>query len=236
MDASQHLLALTQALADPLRLMILQELMGGPATVSELTALTDASQPNVSNHLALLRERELVRATRQGRQVVYELRDPAVAQLVEALAAVAGPTTPASTRKSPLVRARTCYDHLAGRLGVAIFDALVSRDALHTSSTTGGPTKSRAVELGAAGAALFADIGIDIADVRREKRQFAYACLDWTERRPHVGGALGAALWMASLEHGWVLRQPGTRGVILTEAGRRELSARLGAQIEEASA
>ena len=88
-QGQQRLIALTQALADPLRLDILRELLGGPATVSELTALTGATQPNVSNHLALLRERGLVRATREGRQMRYEVRDPAVAALIEALAVVA---------------------------------------------------------------------------------------------------------------------------------------------------
>ncbi|HET9111277.1 MAG TPA: metalloregulator ArsR/SmtB family transcription factor, partial [Ktedonobacterales bacterium] len=89
MDASQRLVALTQALADTLRMEILRELMVGAATVSELTALTGATQPNVSNHLALLRERGLVRATREGRQMRYEITNPAVASLIEALAVVA---------------------------------------------------------------------------------------------------------------------------------------------------
>src|SRR5690242_10848020 len=115
-----HLVAVIQALADTLRLALLQALMSGPATVSELVALSGASQPNVSNHLALLRERGLVRASRQGRHNVYELRDATVAQLVESLSALAGDgvgdgvTTAAKTRgrASPaLAAARTCYDH-----------------------------------------------------------------------------------------------------------------------------
>ena len=234
MDGSQRLIALTQALADPLRMELLRELMGGPATVSELTALTGATQPNVSNHLALLRERGLVRATREGRQMRYEIENPAVAGLIEALAAVAdAPARTAPERVTPpLARARLCYDHLAGQVGVALFDALVARDALSLASTAPTPARtgragpSAAVELGPAGAALLSELGVDVAAARREKRRFAYACVDWTERRPHLGGALGAALCAAATAHGWVVRQPATRAVILTEVGRRALRER----------
>lgn len=247
MEGSQRVIALTQALADPLRLDILRELMGGAATVSELTALLGATQSNVSNHLAVLRERGLVRATREGRQMLYELRDPAVASLIEALAAVAGaPEKRAQPRvSSPLTQARVCYDHLAGRVGVALFDALVVRDALRIVSSAPAPAKTVAgrsgraalstlVELGPAGAALFADLGVDVAAAQREKRRFAFACVDWTERRPHLGGALGAALWAAAVAHGWVARQPGTRVAIVTDAGWQALRERLGVELAHA--
>ncbi len=243
MEANQRVIALTQALADPLRLGILRELMGGAATVSELTALTGATQPNVSNHLALLRERGLVRATREGRQMRYELRDPAVASLIEALAAVAdAPQTPRRTPERatpPLARARLCYDHLAGQVGVALFDALVARDALRlapaaTPARAGRAAPSAAVELGSAGEALFGDLGVAVADARREKRRFAYACVDWTERRPHLGGALGVALCAAAVARGWVARQPGTRAVIVTEAGWQTLRDRFDIELAQA--
>jgi DNA-binding transcriptional ArsR family regulator len=231
MEAHQRVIALTQALADPLRLDILRELMGGPATVSELTALTGATQPNISNHLALLRERGLVRATREGRQMLYELHDPAVASLIEALAAVADAPQKRTPERAtpPLARARLCYDHLAGQVGVALFDALVARDALRLAPAAAADARagragpSAAVELGPAGAALFDDLGVSIADVTREKRRFAYACVDWTERRPHLGGALGAALCAAAQARGWVARQPGTRALIVTDAGWQAL-------------
>src|SRR5215831_8733632 len=100
MDENEQLFLLAQALADPLRLVMLQHLLIGPATVSELQSLTGTSQSNVSNHLALLRERDLVRATREGRQILYTLRDASVAQLVESLTAVAG-MIPARLWKSP---------------------------------------------------------------------------------------------------------------------------------------
>lgn len=243
MEGNQRLIALTQALADPLRLDILRELLGGPATVSELTALTGATQPNISNHLALLRERGLVRATREGRQMRYEVRDPAVAALIEALAVVAQApqaARPAANRPTPpLARARLCYDHLAGQVGVALFDALVTRDAIRLAAAAatragGGAGRagpSAAVELGPAGAALFAELNVAVDEAQREKRRFAYACVDWTERRPHLGGALGAALARAAQECGWVARQPATRAVIVTEAGWRALRERLGMEL-----
>jgi DNA-binding transcriptional ArsR family regulator len=216
-----------RALADPLRLAVLQHLMNGPATVSGIVSVTGETQSNVSNHLALMRERGLVRASRQGRQRIYELRDGSVAQLVESLTAVAG-AEPARYRGSPpLTRARTCYDHLAGRVGVALFDTLLSRGAV------GGPHEPKAsVELGPEGEAVFGELGIDLEEVRRERRRFAYACLDWTERKPHLGGALGAALWAKFVERGWVLTKPGTREVIVTDEGKANLESELGVRFE----
>lgn len=231
MDVHSEMLELAQALADPLRLAILQSLMSGPATVSELMSLTEATQSNVSNHLALLRERGLVRATRQGRQMVYELRDASVGYLVETLAQVAG-SAPASLQKSPpLVKARTCYDHLAGKLGVALFDALVAQQALRAPAVSHGP-----VEPGPAAPEIFGRLGIDLAAVRRERRKFATACLDWTERRPHLGGALGAVVWAQCIERGWVVRQPGTRAIILTDAGKLGLQSALAVSFSEDAA
>ncbi len=228
MNDNQQLAALVQALSDPLRLAILQRLMGDSATVSELMSLTNAAQSNVSNHLALLRERGLVRATRQGRQMIYALHNPAVAQLVESLTLVAGGVPAAVQKSPPLVKARTCYDHLAGRLGVAIFDALVAQDALSLPDTG-----ERLVQPGPAAAAVLARFGVDLPAVRRARRRFATACMDWTERRPHLGGALGAAIWTRCLESGWVVKQPGDRSLVVTKAGRDGFREQFDIEIEE---
>jgi DNA-binding transcriptional ArsR family regulator len=226
MDVNPRLLAVTQALADPLRLAVLHHLMGGPASVSELMTVVGAEQSRLSNHLALLRERDLVRTTRQGRHVIYELHDPAVARLVEALGQIGG--APARAVKSaPIARARTCYDHLAGRLGVAVFDALVARDAVKRPERAPG-----AVELGPQAAPVFKKLGVVMNEVRRERRRFATACLDWTERKPHLGGALGAALWGELTSRGWIARRPGTRAVAVTTAGGRALRRTLGIALE----
>ena len=156
--------------------------------------------------------------------MVYELMDPGVAQLVESLTLVAG-GVPARVVKSPsLVKARTCYDHLAGRLGVAIFDSLVAGDVIEKP----GPLETT-VNLGRMAPEMLGRLGIDMASLRGGRRRLATACLDWTERRPHLGGALGAALCACLMEQGWVLRQRGTRAVIVTEAGKQALLEHLGA-------
>jgi DNA-binding transcriptional ArsR family regulator len=226
MDISPRLLEVTRAIADPLRLAVLHHLMGGPAAVSELMAVIGVEQSRLSNHLAVLRERNLVRSTRQSRQVIYELRDAAVGRLVESLGQIGG--APARTVKSvPIARARTCYDHLAGRLGVAVFRALVDRNGLRKPKEVPGD-----VELGPQAQRLFGALGLDMAVVRQERRRFATTCLDWTERQPHLGGALGAALWAELVARGWIVRRPGTRTVIVTSAGARGLKRRLGVAVD----
>lgn len=215
---------IAQALADPTRFKILERLTDGPAAVSELVSLTGEAQSKVSNHLAVLRERGMVSATRIGRQRVYEVSNPSVSQLVESLTVIAG-RGPTKVEMSPsLARARTCYDHLAGRLGVAIFDALIRRRAIEQPTARyRGP-----VGLGPTGPAVFEHLAIDLHEVRLERRQFATACGDWSERRPHLGGALGAALWARTLERGWIVRKPGSRMVVVTEKGRRGFAKHLG--------
>jgi DNA-binding transcriptional ArsR family regulator len=222
MGENEQLITLAQALADPLRLVILQQLMEGPATVSELQSLTGEAQSKVSNHLALLRERDLVRATREGRQMIYTLRDASVGQLVESLTVVAG-MVPTKLWKSPqLIAARTCYDHLAGRYGVALFNALLALEAIKE------PVEMRGeVEPGPKSAEVFGKLGLDLDSLRRERRRFAFACPDWTERRPHLGGVLGAALWAQFVERGWVVKQQGTRAIIVTDVGKQQLREQL---------
>jgi DNA-binding transcriptional ArsR family regulator len=222
MDANHPLVGITQALADPLRLAVLHHLMAGPATVSQLMTVVGAEQSRLSNHLAVLRRRNLVRATRQGRQMVYELHDAAVGTLVESLRQIAGGPARA-VRSVPIARARTCYDHLAGRLGVSVFAALVERQAVKRQQDVPGN-----VELGRQAEPLFGTLGVNLDAVRRERRRFAFACLDWTERKPHLGGALGAALWVELVSRGWIVRRPGTRAVLVSPAGTRGLKRTLG--------
>lgn len=228
MDEYTPIVELAQALADPLRLSILQQLMESPATVSELMSLTGATQSKVSNHLALLRERNLVCATRDRRQVVYTLRDASVGQLIESLSLAAG-AIPNKQWKSPqLIAARTCYDHLAGRYGVALFDALLHQQAITTPTARHGN-----IELGLRGEEVFGKLGLDLGAVRSLRRRFAFACPDWTERHPHLGGALGAALWAQLVERGWVVKQQGTRATIVTDVGKQRFQKLFGIQVNE---
>jgi DNA-binding transcriptional ArsR family regulator len=224
---------LLRALADPLRFAILLHLMGGPATASELVGATGGSQSNVSKHLALLRAAGLVEAERQGRSAVYALRGPDVAELIEAVQRASG-DGPLVRRALPEIAvARTCYDHLAGRLGVALFRSLVAAGALRdVDARRGRARKVRSglgrVELGPRAADVFGALGIDLTQTAAERRQFATACRDWTESQPHLGGALGAALQRRLLRERWILRRSGTRAVHLTARGRAALAERFG--------
>lgn len=234
-NTNANILEVAQAISEPLRLAVLQHLMGGPATVSELVSTLGTAQSKVSNHLALLRRHGLVHTTQQGRQIVYELRDRSVADLVEALAAVAGARPEIARKSPPLASARSCYDHLAGKLGVAIFAALVANGAIKTSDTYSvAGQKARQgwhkVELGPAADEVFTRLGVNLEQAKSERRKFATACLDWTERRPHLGGALGAELYVACLERGWVIKRNGARVVTVTPGGRRGLRKYLGLQ------
>jgi DNA-binding transcriptional ArsR family regulator len=204
-----------QALADPLRFALLVCLLEAPATVAELVAVTGASQPNVSNHLAVLREQGLVQARRKGRHVEYDIGNPAVAQVVEALSALADASSTAPRPPAPLGLGRTCYDHLAGVLGVAILEALIQLDALGQPDRSSGT-----IRLGKAAGRTFSELGVDVESALRTRRKFAYGCLDWTEHRPHLGGSLGAALCQRFFDAGWIVGGPNSRAVLVTEDGQ----------------
>jgi DNA-binding transcriptional ArsR family regulator len=230
-------LRIVTALSDPIRYAVVQHLMSGPATVSELVAHTGAAQSKVSNHLALLRSAGLVETSRSGRYVAYELADPAVASVIEALER-ASHTGAAAAREVPeIALARSCYDHLAGRLGVALFRSLVARRAIRDVRTSAAARKGRSglgeVELGRDASAVFGALAIDLDEIATKRRQFATACSDWTESRPHLGGALGAALQQRLLRENWVQRRGGTRALRITKAGREELRERFGIDVAQ---
>jgi DNA-binding transcriptional ArsR family regulator len=214
-----------QALSDPVRFAILARLLEGPATVGTLTAATGAGQSNVSNHLSLLRRRGFVRARKEGRQMEYRIARPAVAHAVEALMALGdgGRTGQAQGRAplppAPLAVARMCYDHLAGVLGVQILDGLVAAGALTR------PDRSTGEMLVARQAArVFEALGVDVGHAAAGRRRFAFGCRDWTERRPHLGGSLGAAVCRRFFDAGWVVRPGDARAVLLTRDGREVLT------------
>ena len=175
-----------------------------------------------SGHLAKLVDAGLVAVERQGRHRYFRLADPAVARALEALSVIA-PDRPARSLREAKIgealrEARTCYDHLAGRLGVALADSLV-RDGVLEARDGDYLVRDRA-PLDA--------IGIDVDQVAVSRRLLARACLDWSERRHHVAGALGAALASRLFELGWIERLPTSRAVRVTDSGRLELEAQLG--------
>ncbi len=227
-------IALLQAMADPVRLALIQRMSNGPVAVSDLVIATGHAQSKVSNHLALLRHARIVSATKTGRQVHYQVCNPVVIEMMEVLKGVPGVRQAASRVPAALVHARTCYDHLAGRLGVALFDSLVARKAIEDVSIRMPVRKVHGalgpVALGPGAASVFARLGVDLEAAHGKKRQFATACQDWTENRPHLGGALGAALLERFEDLEWVERQRGSRAMIITGRGRRGL-ADLGLQL-----
>jgi hypothetical protein len=177
-------------------------------------------------HLNRLTAERLVKKLVQGRHRFYSLEGPAVASAIEALSVLSGasrsrfvPTTPSRLRA-----ARTCYDHLAGSLGVALHDRFLKLGWITTASDA-------SYEVGMHGAKAFATLGVDVEGARALRRRFACACLDWSERRPHVGGALGAALLSAALKRRWVVQDEDSRALRVTGTGRREMLTRLGLQL-----
>ena len=205
-------------LGDTARAKMLSALMAGEAlTASELAFQAGVTPQTASGHLAKLSELGLLALQRQGRHRYFRLASPLVAQMIEGIMAVASVQGPPRHRgrsriDDELRLARTCYDHFAGRLGVALADALTAQGRVELSDEGGTVTEE--------GARFFAEFGIDLAGLSRMKRRFCRPCLDWSERRPHIAGALGAGLARRCFELGWTKRLRDTRAVAITPKGR----------------
>jgi DNA-binding transcriptional ArsR family regulator len=216
--------AIAALLGDPARANILTALMDGRAlTAKELAFAAHVSPSTTSGHLARLTEAELLAMEQQGRHRYFRLASPLVGQMLEAVMAVAGPEPrpgPAWRGGEALRTARTCYDHLAGRLGVALADALTG--AGHVTLTHDGG------EVTDGGHAFLREFG---AEPAAGKRVFCRPCLDWSERRPHIAGRLGAVLATRCLELGWIARQRDSRAVTITAAGAGGFANRFGIEL-----
>ncbi|CNF56989.1 putative transcriptional regulator [Mycobacterium tuberculosis] len=209
-------------LADRARAAMLTALLDGrPLAAGELARTAGVSAQTASAHLGRLLDGGFVTVVKQGRHRYYRLRDRDVADLIESLSRMSPPVRVRSLRQSRDARrlheARTCYDHLAGAAGVALFAALVDGGLIE-------PDGEAAFEVTEKGEERLAALGLDVPALRRTRRRFAWQCLDWTERRPHLNGALGAALTARMIELGWF--EPGTtrRSLVVTEAGLRGLA------------
>jgi DNA-binding transcriptional ArsR family regulator len=216
----QTFVQIAQALADETRLRLLSVLLDGDAPVSDLVTRLDLPQPRVSTHLALLRQVGLVSVQMAGRQRVYRAQAVWVRQLFAALGAgVHAPAhrSPQASREvwrnTPLRQGRTCYDHLAGVVGVRLLDEMLRCGWLEPD--TRAPSARLSYQLTPPGVQALATRGVAMSQVRKGRRRFAYGCLDWTERRAHLGGALGAAVLEALRAAGVVRRQPQSRAVVL---------------------
>jgi DNA-binding transcriptional ArsR family regulator len=199
----------------------------GPLSASELAARARIAPSTASEHLTRLVAGGFLATSKHGRHRYYRLADPAVAAAVEALALVA-PQPPVrslreATRGELLRFARTCYDHLAGRVGVALAHGLERERAL--------VRKDGGYALGPQAAPRLASLGIELAELERQRRPLVRGCLDWSERELHVAGGLGAALTQRLFELGWIRRRDRNRSVALTEEGRARLKGELGVDI-----
>jgi DNA-binding transcriptional ArsR family regulator len=216
------------AIGEPARARILYSLLDGCArTGTELAIVAEVTPSTASVHLNRLREENLIRMAAQGRHRYYSLHGPQVARALESLSVLAAGERKVFVPNTPnrLRAARSCYDHMAGAIAVALHDHMLG---LHWIKADAG---NDGYQLTAIGTSCFTAMGIDVEAARALRRRFAYACLDWSERRPHLGGSLGAALLGLALKGRWVDRDLDSRALTVTRQGRREIRARFGLDI-----
>lgn len=218
MTADIKIAEVAALIGDPRRAHMLTALMGGRAmTATELADVAGVTAPTASGHLAKLARGGLLSLVCQGRHRYFRLASLEVARMLEGIMVVVAEPAPngrAGPRVDPALReARTCYDHLAGRLGVALTEALVTSDAVVMTDEAGQVTEI--------GKALLQSFGIPIDLPRHSRRMYCRPCLDWSERRPHLAGVLGAALLDRTLALGWISRAEEGRAVLITHRGRR---------------
>jgi DNA-binding transcriptional ArsR family regulator len=217
--------AIAALVGDPARLAMMQALMDGRAlTAAELAGVAGVTPQTASGHLGQLTAAGLLAVEKQGRHRYHRLAGAPVARMLEGLMQVAAETAPAPARRiatgprdAALRTARTCYDHIAGRLGVALADALTGKGYVELAEDGGLVTER--------GHAFLRELGVsgDEAAATSRARPFCRPCLDWSERRPHLAGRLGAALCAHCLAAGWVRRREGSRALDITPPGRQAL-------------
>jgi len=214
-------------IGEPARARMLYCLMDNHArTSTELAVVAEVSPSTASVHLHRLEAERLVAVQAQGKHRYYRLAGAEVASVLEGLSVLAGgsrnrfvPNTPHTLRA-----ARTCYDHLAGALGVLLHDRLKTLECV-------APADGGSYEVTPKGSKLFAGLGIDVEAARNSRRRFAFGCLDWSERRSHLGGAMGAALLKVALTRKWVRQELDSRALSVTRQGEREIQTRFGVRV-----
>jgi DNA-binding transcriptional ArsR family regulator len=213
-----HLAEIGKVLGSASRVKMLAALMGGKALpASELAYRARISSASASEHLSLLERSGLVTVRRCGRHRYYELKSEDIGRMLEEVAGISPELGKENFSAVPqgLRKARFCYDHLAGENGVKVTDGLVNRGVI-------APSGKDYVLCSETPQPLLA-LGLDLRAVRHTKRHFARQCIDWSERRPHVAGALGAAITSRMLELGWIARSRDDRSAQITDAGRAGL-------------
>lgn len=215
--AETQLSKIAAAIAEPARTRILCSLLDGHArTATELALVAEVSPSTASVHLAKLTQQNLLKLVAQGKHRYYQLAGAQVATALEALLVLAEAPRPRFVPNTPsrLRLARTCYDHMAGSVAVQLHDAMLARAWLLPL-----PPDESAYQLSVAGSLAMENLGLDLTAANKSRRRFACACLDWSERRPHIGGALGAALLKLMLERAWLERDLDSRALSITRSG-----------------
>jgi DNA-binding transcriptional ArsR family regulator len=222
-------------MADPTRAAMLRALLSDrPLAAGELARLAGVSAATASFHLAKLLDGNMIVAARQGRHRYYRLAGHEVAAALEAIGLIS-PALPVRTLRQSreavaLAEARTCYDHLAGRAGVGLLDAMLGQGLLTREKskslvrTDRGDSASTRFVVTGAGARTLVSFGINVTEVRRSRRRFAGECIDWTQRRGHLNGALAAAITARLFQAGWIARGARRRSVLITAAGAQGLA------------
>jgi DNA-binding transcriptional ArsR family regulator len=224
-DAELAVARIAEAIGEAPRVRMLYCLVDGRArTATELGVIAGVSASTASAHLHRLMQERLIKVHVQGKHRYYRLFNSDVSAALEKLSVIAGssgkivPNTPSELRE-----ARTCYDHIAGKLGVAIHNCFTKMRWLKENST--------GYELSTKGTTFLEGLGINVDAMNQERRKFAYPCIDWSERQPHIGGALGAAILKIALDRKWVVRELDSRALNVTRLGKREMHSRLRLEI-----
>lgn len=215
-------------LGDKSRSVMLWCLLDGRAyTALELSICADISAQSASNHLKKLIQANILLVEKQGRHRYYRYATSEVAQVIESMAGLVSINDEYTRAKKPelngITYARTCYDHLAGKIGVKITDALLDKGMVEIVERT--------YKITSTGKSWFQNVGIDIDDIMLQKRSFAHPCLDWSERRHHLAGALGASFLTMMLQNDWIRRKKDSREILVTGKGKLELKTRLNLEI-----
>ncbi len=224
--AEPNVAGVAALISEPARAAMLLALLDGRALpAGELAYRAGVMPQTASTHLAKMMGGNLLAVERCGRHRYYRLANPEVGLAIEALAALAPPARLRFERdKADSIHyARTCYDHLAGRLGVALADTLLANGALEESGHDYRVTLE--------GGKRLTDFGIDLAEIEAGRRAFARQCLDWSERRHHIAGGLGAALAEQFFKRGWIKRMPESRALRLTDRGHTGLHEEFGLRL-----
>lgn len=214
---------------DPIQICILRLLLDSRSyTAIELANATDSSAQNISTHLNKLVDTDLLAVEKQGRRRYYRLSGKEVADAIETLAHLAPNKKPNKVKNkdnnSDVRYCRTCYDHLAGKVGVLIEENLTSQGFIELKNKTYLITKD--------GNKFFSDFGLDLTELQKQKRNFAKSCLDWSERKHHIAGSLGNALFEKMLELDWIRKTKNSLAIFITSLGTRGLKDKFKVELE----